>query len=131
MQHDGVLEGVQVTFWEEGITSVVMEVYVTCDEGTELAHTSTHPASLLPPYEPEIQLDLTPTTFPIDPPIQVREGQTVEVVFHAPDAIKPTKPLVIAIDPFNSDANCRYVPDTPDGAGPNTNWDLRIDLLVH
>jgi hypothetical protein len=127
IREDGVLEGVRVIFGTTGVSSITMEVFVSCDGGRVLAHSSTLPASAFPAQG----LIGAPTTFPIDPPVQLRKDELVEVMFHADDAVQFHKAFVAAIDMSSVDPDCRYWPEDAQGANGTSNWDLRMDLLVH
>jgi hypothetical protein len=122
----GSLDSVEVALWNDGITKIEMDVYVSC--GTEMvkAVTVSLPGSAFPAYD-GIHGEMRSTTFRIIPALDVHEGDIVGVMFRADGASSPNVGAVSGIYDEDVDSTCEFFADDE---GTQNNWGGSWDYMA-
>jgi hypothetical protein len=71
--------------------------------------------------------------FPVDPPVSLRQGDTVEVRFRSPGVTSVPLTAVSGIELIDIDPQCAFVTGDKLGLPPDalTDWDYHVRLYVH
>ncbi len=130
---DGALEYVEAALWDDQIDSIVLEISLACEGTLTHARTLALPATEFPDYA-GIHGAMRTTMFPVQPPLAVRAGQEIQLMFRAgdPDASYAAY-AVSGIHMQDVDPDCRFVSVDYSGIGPGTGdqWDYMARAYIH
>jgi hypothetical protein len=130
VRKSGVLARISAGLWVAGVDSLSMDVYVSCGNFLGKSASITRPAEDFPHYEGVHGIHKE-TIFELSPPIEVKKGDTVVVIFYPKNDEFPNKTGVSGVYAEDVDPDCVFVSRSGSKLYPLDDWDYMARLFIH
>jgi hypothetical protein len=132
IQTDGTVERLEAALWTDG-PDLEVNIYGYCNGERTLIQSIPLPAANIPGYTLAHAGPKGPVVVELEPPLQVHQGDTLDVMFRTPLASDAQNCGTSGIydsdvDPHSHFVSVEYYGITPD---IGSTWDYMVDLFIH
>jgi hypothetical protein len=126
---DGVLELVDAALWTDGF-DVEANVYLDCNGQRTLIRNIPIPADRIPAYSGDFS-ERWSLEIPIHPPLLVRRGETMDIMFRLPEGAFPARSGTSGVELRDVDPESHFVFGALNHIQPMLDWDYDVTAYVH